>query len=168
MFKGLSHLYIKEIAQPPCKFLVLFNSVLDMLQLTHPFHGPFFEYVALLPLDMKLRNGWTKYSFRLAMKDMLPEKIQRSNIGFETRQKKWIEKELQTLLRPKPKSEKRHNLETFRNLLNRPTFILNIKLWYQELFAKRERFKSRCVRACSKGNTESHVYESDVYSRNTA
>jgi hypothetical protein len=54
---------------------------------------PFFDHVAALPLDRKLRDGWTKRIFRRAMSGILPEEIRlrRSKIGFETPEKTWIQ-----------------------------------------------------------------------------
>jgi asparagine synthase (glutamine-hydrolysing) len=45
-----------------------------------------------LPLNWKVRNGWTKYALRVAMKDLLPAEIVwcRRKRGFEVPQKRWI------------------------------------------------------------------------------
>jgi len=50
------------------------------------------EYVFCLPVSQRLKNGWTKYILRNAMKGKLPEKIRkrRRKIGFETPQTKWM------------------------------------------------------------------------------
>jgi asparagine synthase (glutamine-hydrolysing) len=123
-------------------------------------HKSFFEYVALLPLDRKLRNGWTKYSFRAAMKGILPEKIRlrRSKIGFETPQKMWIEKELRNELKeffsdPNLKAIHYYNAGSLRDLLNRDALtndetsfiwrVLNLELWYRAFFA--EKLSSRRI-----------------------
>jgi len=54
------------------------------------------EYVASLPVDFKIRDGWTKRIFREAMRDILPEEIRlrRGKIGFEAPQRRWFIGEL--------------------------------------------------------------------------
>ncbi len=46
-----------------------------------------------LPLHWKLRDGWTKFALRVAMKDRLPEEIVwcRRKRGFEIPQRRWVE-----------------------------------------------------------------------------
>jgi asparagine synthase (glutamine-hydrolysing) len=46
-----------------------------------------------LPLNWKVRNGWTKYALRVAMNDKLPEEIVwcRYKRGFEVPQRRWVE-----------------------------------------------------------------------------
>ena len=131
------------------------NSMWHSIEARVPFlHRSFFEYVALLPLDRKLRSGWTKYSFRAAMKGILPEKVRlrRSKIGFETPQKRWIEKELRNELEeffsdPNLRAMEYYNAGTLRNLLNRHALtnnetdfiwrVLNLELWYREFFTEK-------------------------------
>lgn len=50
------------------------------------------EYVFSLPLNQKIKNGWTKYVLRNAMKGVIPEKVRkrRSKIGFGTPQARWM------------------------------------------------------------------------------
>ncbi|MEM3047272.1 MAG: asparagine synthase (glutamine-hydrolyzing), partial [Candidatus Bathyarchaeia archaeon] len=50
------------------------------------------EYVYSLPLDQRLRGGWTKRILREAMRGVLPERIRlrRSKVGFETPEAKWM------------------------------------------------------------------------------
>lgn len=54
------------------------------------------EYVASLPLDFKIRDGWTKRILREAMRGIVPPEItsRRSKIGFETPQQRWLFGEL--------------------------------------------------------------------------
>jgi asparagine synthase (glutamine-hydrolysing) len=51
------------------------------------------EMMLRLPLHWKVRNGWTKYALRLAMKDRLPEEIlwHRRKRGFEVPQRRWLQ-----------------------------------------------------------------------------
>jgi len=126
------------------------NSMWHSIEARVPYlHRSFFEYVASLPLNRKLRNGWTKHIFRLAMKGILPDRIRvrRSKIGFETPQKKWIEKELRIELRrffsqPDLTATEYYNLRALRGLLEKPALtteetniiwrILNLEIWHRE------------------------------------
>lgn len=125
------------------------NSMWHSIEARVPFlHRPFFEYVASLPLDRKLRNGWTKHVFRLAVGCILPEKIRlrRSKIGFETPEKRWIQ-ELRGKLSdffsgPTLAASKYYDMDALRKLLAKPSLtseearliwrILNLELWYRE------------------------------------
>jgi len=125
------------------------NSMWHSIEARVPFlHRPFFEYVTSLPLDRKLRNGWTKHVFRLAMGCILPEKIRlrRSKIGFETPEKRWIQ-ELGGKLSdffsgPTLATSKYYDIDALRKLLAKPSLtseearliwrILNLELWYRE------------------------------------
>ncbi|MGA2237716.1 MAG: asparagine synthase (glutamine-hydrolyzing) [Candidatus Bathyarchaeia archaeon] len=132
------------------------NSMWHSIEARVPFlHRPFFEYVASLPLDRKLHNGWTKYIFRLAMRNILPDEIllRRSKIGFETPEKRWIQ-ELGARLNDFFSD---HNLavikyfepEVLRRLVSKPTLtndearliwrILNVELWYREFVPQQSR-----------------------------
>jgi len=58
---------------------------------------PFLDYrlvekISSYPLALKIKNGWTKYILREAMKGYLPEKIRKrkSKIGFSTPENKWF------------------------------------------------------------------------------
>lgn len=50
------------------------------------------EYVAKLPLNQKMRNGWTKFVLREAMKYLIPEKIRKrkSKLGFSIPEESWL------------------------------------------------------------------------------
>jgi asparagine synthase (glutamine-hydrolysing) len=128
------------------------NSMWHSIEARVPYlDRPFFEYSASLPLDRKLRNGWTKYIFREAMRGILPDKIRlrRSKIGFETPEKEWIGRDLRESLR-QIFSEKRlqanrfYDADAVRTLLNASTLsdyqvsfiwrVLNLELWYREFF----------------------------------
>jgi asparagine synthase (glutamine-hydrolysing) len=54
------------------------------------------EFVAAMPLNFKIRDGWTKRVFREAMRDILPSEIRlrRSKVGFATPQYRWLFREL--------------------------------------------------------------------------
>jgi asparagine synthase (glutamine-hydrolysing) len=50
------------------------------------------DYVMDIPAIYKIYNGWTKWIFRLAVKDLLPPNIlwRKDKIGFTTPEKKWL------------------------------------------------------------------------------
>ena len=50
------------------------------------------DYVMDIPAIYKIYNGWTKYIFRMAVKDILPETIlwRKDKLGFSTPEKKWL------------------------------------------------------------------------------
>jgi asparagine synthase (glutamine-hydrolysing) len=130
------------------------NSMWHSIEARVPFLDRlFFEYSASLPLDRKLRNGWTKYTFRKAMKGILPEEIRvrRSKIGFETPEGQWIRYDLRGRLRAffsekELRANRFYNADAVRTLLNAPMLsdyqvsliwrILNLELWYREFFGE--------------------------------
>ena len=64
---------------------------------------PFLDYrlvekVSLMPFDLKLRNGWSKFILRKAMKGALPEKIRlrKSKLGFATPEESWMKREMKS------------------------------------------------------------------------
>jgi asparagine synthase (glutamine-hydrolysing) len=54
---------------------------------------PLVDRVLPLPLEWKVRNGWTKYALRMAMSDRLPAEVcwHRRKRGFEVPQRRWVE-----------------------------------------------------------------------------
>jgi asparagine synthase (glutamine-hydrolysing) len=50
------------------------------------------EYVASLPLNLKLRDGWTKYCLRRGGRGIIPEKIlgRKDKLGFATPEEEWV------------------------------------------------------------------------------
>ena len=50
------------------------------------------EYVAGLPLNLKLRDGWTKYCLRRGVQSLVPDSIlrRRDKIGFATPEDDWF------------------------------------------------------------------------------
>jgi asparagine synthase (glutamine-hydrolysing) len=51
------------------------------------------RFLFSLPPGMKIRNGWTKWLLRTALKDRLPESVvwRRNKVGFEPPQRRWME-----------------------------------------------------------------------------
>ena len=132
------------------------NSMWHSIEARVPFlDRPFFEYIGALPLDRKLRNGWTKYVFRLAMTGILPDKIRlrRSKVGFETPEKRWIwelrDRLIQFFSDPNLMATKFYNAEALKKLLNKRALTnsetsliwraLNLEMWYREFLARRNR-----------------------------
>ena len=130
------------------------NSMWHSIEARVPFlDREFFEYAASLPLDRKLRNGWTKQIFREAMKGILPDKVRlrRRKIGFETPERLWITRDLREILREFFGSTlfavRFYNVDMVKKLLDAHTltdrqtsFIwrtLNLELWYREFFKER-------------------------------
>jgi len=69
------------------------NSMAFSVEARVPFLDPrLIGYVFSLPISQRLKNGWTKYILRNAMKGILPEKIlkRRSKVGFATPEVKWL------------------------------------------------------------------------------
>jgi asparagine synthase (glutamine-hydrolysing) len=54
------------------------------------------EYVAALPLNLKLRNGWTKYCLRRGAQKVVPRQIlqRRDKLGFATPEDEWFRRTL--------------------------------------------------------------------------
>jgi asparagine synthase (glutamine-hydrolysing) len=78
---------------------------------------PFLDYrvvekLASFPLTQKIRNGWTKYVLRNAMRDTLPNKIllRKSKLGFVTPEDIWFKKNIN---------------EIIMNVFDKPVFISN-------------------------------------------
>jgi asparagine synthase (glutamine-hydrolysing) len=59
------------------------------------------EYLARLSLSLKIRNGWTKFILREAMKGIIPERIRRrrGKLAFDVPQDIWLRNELRPNLR---------------------------------------------------------------------
>jgi asparagine synthase (glutamine-hydrolysing) len=129
------------------------NSMHFSIEVRLPFLDPrLVEYVASLPLDFKIRDGWTKRIFREAMRGILPEEIRsrRGKIRFETPQRRWfvaeladkIEELLSTNMRASKYVERPEVLKLFRsarkqNKMSRldAEFIwrcINLELWLRE------------------------------------
>jgi asparagine synthase (glutamine-hydrolysing) len=78
------------------------NSMHFSIEARLPFLDPrLVEYVASLPEDFKIRDGWTKRVLREAMHGILPKEIaaRRSKIGFQTPQQRWFLCELEDRIR---------------------------------------------------------------------
>jgi asparagine synthase (glutamine-hydrolysing) len=78
------------------------NSMHFSIETRPPFLDPrLAEFVASIPLNFKIRGGWTKHIFREAMRDMLPTKIRlrRGKVGFATPQYRWLFRELSDQVR---------------------------------------------------------------------
>jgi asparagine synthase (glutamine-hydrolysing) len=131
------------------------NSMFHGLEARVPFlDRKFFDYAASLPLNHKLRNGITKYVFRLAMSGILPEKVltRRDKIGFEIPEKQWIEQlrdRLKSFFEGDLLANDYYDLKALMRLLDKPLSsdnearkvwrILNLEVWYREFFGDLKR-----------------------------
>jgi asparagine synthase (glutamine-hydrolysing) len=134
------------------------NSMHFSIETRLPFLDPrLVEYVASLPIDFKIRDGWTKRVFREAMRDIVPRKIvqRRSKVGFETPQEKWflgdLGKEIEGLLSSDMYASKFVNREAvlalFRAALRKKKIsswdanliwrCVNLELWLREFISAR-------------------------------
>jgi asparagine synthase (glutamine-hydrolysing) len=113
------------------------------------------EYVFSLPLDQRIRNGWTKHILRESMKGFLPEKIRkrRSKIGFAVPETDWMIKNKKLIKRvfesQKFRSRKYFNqkkvLEMFdeycKNRKEEFTHafwrLLNLEVWFEVFIDKK-------------------------------
>lgn len=71
------------------------NSMANSLESRVPFFDHIVtEYIFNLPIDQKIKHGWTRYVYREAMKGLMPEKNRkrRSKIGFTNPEWEWIER----------------------------------------------------------------------------
>ena len=126
------------------------NSASHGIEVRMPFlERMFVEHCTSLPLDQKIRDGWTKHALRLAMKDILPEQIRarRTKVGFQLPVKRWIENELRQRLRDffsdtNLRGTRYYSRRTAKNILSKSRLttrdaalvwrMLNIELWCQE------------------------------------
>jgi len=77
------------------------NSMIFSIESRVPFlFHPLIEYLFSLPMTVKIRNGWTKYLLREAMRGTLPEKVRlrRSKLGFPAPEEEWAKQ----LIKEKP------------------------------------------------------------------
>jgi asparagine synthase (glutamine-hydrolysing) len=133
------------------------NSMWHGVEIRTPFlDQKFVEHCISLPLDQKIRDGWTKHAFRIAMKGILPEQIRlrRDKIGFQIPHTSWIDGELRQKLRDffsdqKLKGTRYYNTQAVRTILNKKRLTirdanlvwraLNVELWLREFFSETPR-----------------------------
>jgi len=113
------------------------------------------EYVFSLPITQKIRNGWTKFVLRNAVKGVIPEKIRkrRGKIGFETPEMEWMIKlrhEIRKLFASKRFEKRKYFnqkevLEKFNDFCDRKLGedfsrmfwrIINFEIWLEVFFDK--------------------------------
>lgn len=71
------------------------NSMANSLESRVPFFdNELVEFIFSLPIDQKIKFGWTRYVYRQAMKGLIPEKnrTRRTKIGFVNPEWEWIER----------------------------------------------------------------------------
>jgi len=59
------------------------------------------QFAVNCPPDLKLRDGWTKWILRQALRGVLPEpvRLRRSKLGFATPQKQWLRQDIRGIIR---------------------------------------------------------------------
>lgn len=75
------------------------NSMAHSLESRVPFFDhQVLEHIFNLPIDQKIKHGWTRFVYRNAMKGVIPEKnrTRRSKVGFTNPEWEWIERRAQT------------------------------------------------------------------------
>ncbi|MCI0337161.1 MAG: asparagine synthase C-terminal domain-containing protein, partial [Acidobacteria bacterium] len=58
------------------------------------------EYGVSLPDNLKVRNGWSKFAIRQAMRDLMPEavRLRKSKLGFAAPDRIWLSQDLRKLM----------------------------------------------------------------------
>lgn len=107
------------------------------------------EFLASLPTQFKINNGWSKWILREAMKGTLPEKIRtrKDKMGFVTSEKLWLQEQKEFITKIFSNAGfKAHRyvdrikiLSNLDSLINsdRYTYLwrfINLELWMQQFF----------------------------------
>ena len=113
------------------------------------------EYIFSIPIDQRIKNGWTKYILRNAMKDILPEKVRkrRSKLGFPTPQEAWFREHKDKILEifdsESFKGRKYFNqdviIKKFNEFCNGKSYdsnifwkIINLEIWFRVFIDKND------------------------------
>jgi len=97
------------------------------------------EYIFSLPLSQRIKNGWTKYILRNAMKNTLPEKIRkrRSKIGFATPEEIWFKENKEKILEIfNSESFKKRNYFNQKEIIKKFNEFCNGKYYDPNIFWK--------------------------------
>ena len=103
-FKNLNERLFEDVTKLTTPSLLRYedkNSMANSLESRVPFFDHnVVEYIFNLPIDQKIKNGWTRHIYREAMKGLIPEKnrLRRSKIGFTNPEWEWIERKQQKFL----------------------------------------------------------------------
>lgn len=96
--KNLNERLFKDVTSLTTPCLLRYedkNSMANSLESRVPFFDhKVVEYIFNLPIDQKIKHGWTRYVYRNAMKGIIPEKnrLRRSKVGFVNPEWEWIER----------------------------------------------------------------------------
>ncbi len=123
------------------------NSMRFSIESRTPFADDIYliEYLFKIPSVYKIRNGYSKYILRQAMKDVLPEEIRKrvDKIGFGTPEEKWLKynrKFIEEILTQSKILKEITNIKMLFNELNSGKIFkeknmlwrfLNLSLWYE-------------------------------------
>jgi asparagine synthase (glutamine-hydrolysing) len=89
----MQHLEISSIQLPHLLRYEDRNSMRHSIETRLPFLDyRLVEFCLGLPMEVKMRNGWSKYVLRVAMSDLLPSGIawRRTKLGFEAPMRSWL------------------------------------------------------------------------------
>jgi asparagine synthase (glutamine-hydrolysing) len=119
-----------------------------------PFLDPrLVEFTFSLPVNFRIRQGWTKWILRESLKDVLPGEIawRRSKLGFPTPEIRWLAAGagfIRRLLDPRKSPYVRRfvHADVLRQLQTLPDFaiaslpgiwrLINLELWFQVYFER--------------------------------
>lgn len=117
--KSLNHFLISEIKTTYLPQLLHYddrNAAAFSIENRVPFlDHRLVDYVNGIPSIFKLHNGWSKWLLRLAMRDLLPEKIlwRKDKLGFPTPVRTWLTHELS----PVPQLMKRYGIRKYDHFI---------------------------------------------------
>ncbi|MCS7317374.1 MAG: asparagine synthase (glutamine-hydrolyzing) [Candidatus Dojkabacteria bacterium] len=96
--KNLNERLAQDVLSTSCQCLLRYedkNSMANSLESRVPFFDhELVEFIFSLPIDQKIKFGWTRYVYRQALKGLMPEKnrLRRSKIGFVNPEWEWIDR----------------------------------------------------------------------------
>lgn len=122
-FKNISSLQINEISNIQLPHLLRYE---DRNSMRHSIETrlPFLDFriveagISFLP-HFKIRNGWTKYIFRLALKEVIPEHIvwRKNKLGFNAPERSWLSAHKDSMVEEIAKSELLKSITDFEKLV---------------------------------------------------
>lgn len=98
------------------------------------------EYILSLPINFKMRYGWTKWILRKSFENDLPSEIiwRKDKKGFTTPQEKWFREDLKNdieqFFNSKMLVEQFGLMEQSKIKVFYEEFLNNDKIWYKEVF----------------------------------
>jgi asparagine synthase (glutamine-hydrolysing) len=122
-FKDISTLQINEISNIQLPHLLRYE---DRNSMRHSIETrlPFLDFrmveagISFVP-QFKIWNGWTKYIFRLALKDIIPQHVvwRKNKLGFNAPERSWLSAHKDCMVEEITKSELLKSITDFEKLL---------------------------------------------------